>query len=144
MRDDTAGSTRIRVGQAAEMLGVTVETVRRWEVEGRLRLERSSGGQRLVPIEEVTRLLAERRRAGVERPIVAGSARNRFPGIVTRIQRDSVAAVVEIVAGPHRVVSLMTAEAIDELGLEVGDEAIGVVKATNVIVEVPSSRDSRG
>ena len=63
---------------------------------------------------------------------------------MTRIQRDSVAAVVEIVAGPHRVVSLMTAEAIDELGLEVGDEAIGVVKATNVIVEVPSSRDSRG
>jgi molybdopterin-binding protein len=137
-------STRIRVGQAAEMLGVTVETVRRWEIEGRLRLERSSGGQRLVPIEEVTRLLAERRRAGVERPIVAGSARNRFPGIVTRIQRDTVAAVVEILAGPHRIVSLMTAEAIDELGLEVGDEAIGVVKATNVIVEVPSSRETRG
>lgn len=142
--EGTAGSTRIRVGQAAEMLGVTVETVRRWEVEGRLRLERSSGGQRLVPIDEVTRLLAERRRTGVERPIVAGSARNRFPGIVTRIQRDTVAAVVEIVAGPHRIVSLMTAEAIDELGLKVGDEAIGVVKATNVIIEVPSSRESRG
>jgi len=142
--DEVTPSTRIRVGQAAEMLGVTVETVRRWEVEGRLRLERSSGGQRLVPLDEVTRLLADRRRAGVERPIVAGSARNRFPGIVTRIQRDSVAAVVEIVAGPHRVVSLMTAEAIDELGLAVGDEAIGVVKATNVIVEVPSSRESRG
>ncbi len=144
INDHDPGSTRIRVGQAAEMLGVTVETVRRWEVEGRLRLGRSSGGQRLVPIEEVTRLLAERRRSGVERPIIAGSARNRFPGIVTRIQRDAVAAVVEIVAGPHRVVSLMTAEAIDELGLEVGDEAIGVVKATSVIVEVPSSRDSRG
>jgi len=144
INEGPAASTRIRVGQAAEMLGVTVETVRRWEVEGRLRLERSSGGQRLVPIEEVTRLLAERRRVGVERPIVAGSARNRFPGIVTRIQRDSVAAVVEIVAGPHRVVSLMTAEAIDELGLAVGDEAIAVVKATNVIVEVPSSRETRG
>ena len=135
---------RIRVGQAAEMLGVTVETVRRWEVEGRLRLERSPGGQRVVPIAEVTRLLAERRRAGSERPIVAGSARNRFPGIVTRIERDAVAAVVEIVAGPHRVVSLMTAEAVDEMGLQVGDEAIGVVKATNVIVEVPSSREPRG
>lgn len=142
--DDRAVPTRIRVGQAADMLGVTVETVRRWEVDGRLRLDRSSGGQRLVPIDEVTRLLAERRRSGVERPIVAGSARNRFPGIVTRIQRDGVAAVVEIVAGPHRVVSLMTAEAIDELGLAVGDEAIGVVKATSVIVEVPSSRESRG
>ena len=138
------GSGRIRVGQAAEMLGVTVETVRRWEAEGRLRLDRSSGGQRLVPIGEVTRLLAERRRAGMERPIVAGSARNRFPGIVTRIQRDAVVAVVEIVAGPHRIVSLMTAEAVDEMGLQVGDEAIGVVKATNVIVEVPSSRESKG
>jgi molybdopterin-binding protein len=126
------------------MLGVTVETVRRWEAEGRLRLERSEGRQRLVPIAEVTRLLAERRRTGAERPIVGGSARNRFPGIVTRIERDGVAAVVEIVAGPHRVVSLMTAEAVDELGLAVGDEAIGVVKATNVIVEVPSSRESRG
>jgi molybdopterin-binding protein len=142
--DEAPGGGRLRVGQAAEMLGVTVETVRRWEMEGRLRLERSEGGQRLVPIAEVTRLLAERRRAGAERPIVAGSARNRFPGIVTRIERDAVVAVVEIVAGPHRVVSLMTTEAVDELGLAVGDEAIGVVKATNVIVEIPSSRDSRG
>jgi molybdopterin-binding protein len=126
------------------MLGVAVETVRRWETEGRLRLERSEGGQRVVPVAEVTRLLAERRRAGSERPIVAGSARNRFPGVVTRIERDGVAAVVEIVAGPHRVVSLMTAEAVDELALAVGDEAIGVVKATSVIVEIPSSRDTRG
>jgi molybdopterin-binding protein len=134
----------LRAGQAAEMLGVTVDTIRRWEVEGRLRLERSSGGQRLVPLGEVTRLLAERRRAGAERPIVAGSARNRFAGVVTRIEKDGVAAVVEIVAGPHRVVSLMTAEAVDELGLAVGDEAIGVVKATNVIVEIPSAREPRG
>jgi molybdopterin-binding protein len=144
MAKPAGNSGRIRVGQAAEMLGVTVETVRRWEVEGRLRLERSPGGQRVVPIAEVTRLLAERRRTGRERPIVAGSARNRFPGIVTRIERDAIAAVVEILAGPHRVVSLMTAEAVDEMGLRVGDEAIGVVKATNVIVEVPSSRESRG
>lgn len=141
--DRTTAGGRIRVGQAAEMLGVTVETVRRWETEGRLRLERSSGGQRLVPIAEVTRLLAERRRAGTERPIVAGSARNRFPGIVTRIERDAVVAVVEILAGPHRVVSLMTTEAVDELGLAVGDEAIGVVKSTNVIVEIPSSREAK-
>jgi molybdopterin-binding protein len=138
------GRGRLRVGQAAEMLGVTVDTIRRWEVEGRLRVERSAGGQRLVPIAEVTRLLAERRRSASERPIVAGSARNRFPGIVTRIERDRVAAVVEIHAGPHRIVSMMTAEAVDELRLAVGDEAIGVVKATNVIVEIPSSRDPRG
>ena len=133
----------LRVGQAAEMLGVTVDTIRRWEIEGRLRVERSTGGQRLVPMAEVTRLLAERRRAGTERPIVAGSARNRFPGVITRIEKDGVAAVVEIVAGPHRVVSLMTAEAVDELGIAVGDEAVGVVKATNVIVEIPSTRTGR-
>jgi molybdopterin-binding protein len=146
MDSETSNSTRdgtVRVGQAAEMLGVTVETVRRWETEGRLRLERSSGGQRLVPIAEVTRLLAERRRSGSDRPIAGGSARNRFPGIVTRIQRDSLVALVEILAGPHRVVSLMTTEAVDELGLAVGHEAIGVVKSTSVIVEIPSSRDSR-
>jgi molybdopterin-binding protein len=140
----------IRVGQAAEMVGVTVETMRRWESEGRLRTVRSSGGQRQVPLSEVTRLLAERRRSGVdrrkaggERPIVGGSARNRFPGIVTRIELDRVAAVVEILAGPHRVVSLMTAEAVEEMGLKVGDDAVGVVKATNVIVEIPSPKETR-
>jgi molybdopterin-binding protein len=144
MSDDTdAPPMRIRVGQAAEMLGVSVETLRRWEAEGRVRMERSEGGQRVVEIGEVTRLLAERRRATSDRPIVAQSARNRFPGIVTRIERDRVAAVVEVMAGPHRLVSLMTAEAIDDLGLEVGAEAVCVVKATNVIVEVPSPRESR-
>jgi molybdopterin-binding protein len=131
----------LRVGQAAEMLQVSVETMRRWEVEGRLRMERSGGGQRLVPIAEVTRLLAEKRAQGIDRPIVAGSARNRFPGIVTRIEKDKVAAVVEVIAGPHRMVSLMTAEAVDEMGLQVGDEAVCVVKATNVIVEVAARRD---
>lgn len=131
------------MGQAAEMLGVTVETLRRWETEKRLAMTRSAGGQRIVPIHEVTRLLAERRRVGTDRPTVARSARNRFEGIVTRIEKDRVAAVVEVLAGPHRVVSLMTAEAVTELGLRVGDEAICIVKATNVIVEVPSSRETR-
>jgi molybdopterin-binding protein len=140
--DQPAG--RLRVGQAAEMLQVSVETLRRWETEGRLRMERSHGGQRLVDIDEVTRLLEERRKASTDRPIVAQSARNRFPGVVTRIESDRVAAVVEVMAGPHRLVSLMTAEAVEELGLKVGDEAICVVKATNVIVEVPSSKESRG
>jgi molybdopterin-binding protein len=125
------------------MLGVSVETLRRWETEGRLRMERSMGGQRLVDIEEVSRLLDERRKASSDRPIVAQSARNRFPGIVTRIEKDRVAAVVEVIAGPHRMVSLMTAEAVEEMGLKVGDEAVCVVKATNVIVEVPSAKESR-
>ena len=118
-------------------LGVSVETLRRWESDGRLHLTRSDGGQRLVPLDEVSRLLTERRSAGTDRPIVAQSARNRFVGIVTRIEKDRVAAVVEVLAGPHRLVSLMTAEAVDELRLRVGDEAVCVVKATNVVVEVP-------
>ncbi len=125
------------------MLGVSVETLRRWEHDGLLRMERSAGGQRLVTIEDVSRLLDERRRTATERPIVAQSARNRFPGIITRVERDGVAAVVEVIAGPHRLVSLMTAEAVEELDLKVGDEAVCVVKATNVIVEIPSSRESR-
>src|SRR5215212_9788924 len=114
----------LRVGQAAEMLQVSVETLRRWETDGRLGMTRSGGGQRLVPISEVTRLLAEKRATGVDRPIVSGSARNRFPGIVTRIEKDRIAAV-------------------DEMGLQVGDEAVCVVKATNVIVEVPTRREPR-
>ncbi len=155
----------LRIGQAAELLGVGVETLRRWEQDSALRTVRSTGGQRLVPLEEVSRLLEERRRsvgeeratrrsAGEgratgeqrttgprpptrERRIVAQSARNRFAGVVTRVERDGVAAVVEVMAGPHRLVSLMTAEAVEEMGLRVGDEAICVVKATNVIVEIP-------
>ena len=133
----------IRIGQAAELLGVGVETLRRWELEGRLATTRTDGGQRRVAIAEVTRLLAERRRSTQDRPIVAQSARNRFAGIVTRIERDRVAAVVEVIAGPHRLVSLMTAEAVEELDLKAGDEVVCVVKATNVIVEVHSSRESR-
>ncbi len=125
------------------MLGVSTETLRRWESEGRLNMARSAGGQRLVEVAELARLLDERRRAGRDRPIVAQSARNRFSGIVTRVERDGVAGVVEVVAGPHRLVSLMTAEAIEELDLKVGDEAICVVKATNVVVEVPAARESR-
>lgn len=125
------------------MLGVTVDTLRRWETEGRLRMERSGGGQRLVGIDEVSRLLDGRRKASTDRPIVAQSARNRFLGIVTRIESDRVAAVVEVIAGPHRLVSLMTAEAVVDLGLKVGDEAVCVVKATNVIVEIPSPKEPR-
>jgi molybdopterin-binding protein len=142
--DDPDLPSRLRVGQAAEMLGVSVETLRRWETEGRLPMERSAGGQRLVAIAEVTRLVRERRHSSADRPIVAQSARNRFPGIITRVERDAVAAVVEVMAGPHRLVSLMTAEAVDELDLKVGDEAVCVVKATNVIVEIPSARETRG
>ena len=94
-------TSTIRVGQAAEMLGVTVETLRRWETEGRLRMSRSEGGQRLVEVREVRRLLDERRKETRERPIVAQSARNRFTGIVTRIERDGVAGL-ERLRGAYR------------------------------------------
>ncbi|HEY7024239.1 MAG TPA: TOBE domain-containing protein [Candidatus Limnocylindrales bacterium] len=133
----------MRIGEAAEWLGVSVETIRRWGREGRITVSRTAGGQRMVARDEVGRLMVERRRPGSERPIVARSARNQFAGVVTRIEKDRVAAVVEIQAGPHRLVSLMTAEAVDELRLKVGDDAVAVVKATNVIVEIPSRRDKR-
>jgi molybdopterin-binding protein len=133
-----ASDGTLRIGQAAELLGVGIDTLRRWEADGRLVTVRSRGGQRMIPIAEVSRLLAERRRAEPERPIVAQSARNRFSGVVSRVDRDAVTAVVEVMSGPHRLVSLMTAEAVDELGLEVGSEAVCVVKATQVIVEIPA------
>jgi molybdopterin-binding protein len=136
-------ASAIRVGQAAEMLQVSIETLRRWEAEGRLKTSRTAGGQRMVPIAEVTRLLAARRSQLIDRATVAASARNRFPGIVTRIEKDKVAAVVEVIAGPHRMVSLMTAEAVDELQLKVGDEAVCVVKATNVVVEKSFRKEPR-
>ncbi|MEO8207790.1 MAG: TOBE domain-containing protein [Chloroflexota bacterium] len=123
------------MGQAAEMLGIGVETLRRWELEGRILLERSTGGQRLVPIAEVVRLLEAKRRAKPDARASAQSARNRLAGVVTRIETDRIAAVVEVLVGPHRIVSLMTAEAATEMGLAVGDPAVCVIKATNVIVE---------
>lgn len=135
----TSDEQRLRLGEAAKQLGVSPDTLRRWAQAGRLEVRLTPGGQRTVSQADVSRLAAERRRAGSERPIVAQSARNRFGGAVTRVERDGVAAVVEVQAGPHRLLSLMTREASDELGLEPGDEVVCVVKATNVIVEVPSS-----
>lgn len=122
-----------RIGEAAEILGVRVETLRRWEREGKLRTTRTSGGQRLVPAAEVARLLAERRG---RQKITSGSARNRLPGIVTEIKRDEVAATVEILAGPFRLLALVTREAVDEMGLAPGMHAVATVKATNVMIEV--------
>jgi molybdopterin-binding protein len=124
-----------RIGEAAEVLGVSIDTLRRWESSGRLRVSRSKGGQRLVAMSEVRRLQAERRHRR-ERPIVAQSARNRFPGVVTKVERDRVAAVVEVQAGQFRLVSLMTAEAAEELAFRPGMPVVCVVKATNVVVEI--------
>lgn len=124
-----------RIGDAANVLGVRVETLRRWERDGRLTTTRTAGGQRRVAAAEVARLLAERR-AGASVP-AHSSRRNAFPGIVTKVTRDKVSALVEIQAGPHRIVSLITREAADELGLKPGTAATATVKATSVMVEVP-------
>jgi molybdopterin-binding protein len=124
-----------RIGEAAGVVGVRVETLRRWERDGRLRTTRTPGGQRRVPASEVARLLAERR----ERDAAAGSGqslRNRFPGVIVAVERDRVAATVEVLAGPHRILSLLTREAVDELGLRPGIPATAAVKATNVSIEV--------
>ena len=122
-----------RIGEAAEMLGVRVETLRRWERAGELETTRTSGGQRLVPGAEIARLLAERRRRNA---VTAGSVRNRFPGVVTEIRRDKLAATVELLAGPHRILAFVTREAVDEMGLKPGMHAVATVKATNVMLEV--------
>ena len=131
-------SVQLRLGEAAKQLGVSPDTLRRWARDGRIAVEMTPGGQRTVSQSEVTRLAAARRRSGSDRPIIAQSARNRFAGAVVRVQRDGVAAVVEVQAGPHRLVSLMTREAADELDLQPGADVVCVVKSTDVIVEVPS------
>jgi molybdopterin-binding protein len=125
-----------RPGQAAELLGVSVDTVRRWGDEGRLKTVRTAGGQREVDGKDLARFLTENAK-GYELEGVVQSARNRFVGVVTRIQMDKLTAIVEVQSGPHRVVSLITREGAEELGVEVGDLAVAVVKATNVIIEVP-------
>jgi molybdopterin-binding protein len=134
-----AAVTTYRVGQAADLLGVSTDTVRRWADSGRLRMRRRSGGQRLIDGADLARFLTQTSRPTEAEFSVTESARNRFPGIVTKVEKEGLVAVVHIQAGSHRVVSLMTREGAEELGLEPGDLAVGVVKATNVVVEAPRS-----
>ncbi|MCW2819763.1 MAG: binding domain protein excisionase family [Marmoricola sp.] len=132
-------TSTFRVKQAAELLGVSDDTVRRWIDSGRLGA-RSDGTRQVVDGAELAVLAQELASAGEHPdpgPVVSASARNRFVGLVTRVVRDTVMAQVEIQAGPHRVVSLMSREAADELRLEPGVLAIAAVKSTNVVVELP-------
>ena len=129
-----------RVREAADLLGVSDDTVRRWADAGRLPTT-TSGGRRAIDGAALARFaeeLARSERAPASwQPVVGESARNRMRGLVTRVVRDTVMAQVEIQAGPFRIVSLMSREAADELGLEPGILAVAAVKATNVVVEVP-------
>ncbi len=130
-------ATTYRPGQVAELLGVSVDTVRRWCDEGKLPMTRTDGGQRVIAGPDLAAYLTEHVRTYDDDSPLLRSARNRLPGIVISVQRDTLTAVVEIQAGPHRMVSLMTREGADELGLEPGDVALAIVKATNVIIEAP-------
>jgi molybdopterin-binding protein len=118
----------VRIGAAAQALGVSVDTLRRWEREGRVVFERR-GNSRFLRAKELAALM--RARGASDR----SSARNRLHGVVLEVKRDGVMAQVDMACGPYRVVSLMSAEAADELGLKPGDPATAVVKATTVMVE---------
>ena len=126
----------MRIGQAAELLRVSPDTVRRLVDSGQIKTVRSAGGQRQIDGAGLARYMAALPRA--ELPAVAiESARNRFTGIVTRVIKDGVAAQVEMQAGPFRIVSLITRESADELGLKPGVMAVASVKATSVVIELP-------
>jgi molybdopterin-binding protein len=126
----------LRIGQAAELLRVSTDTVRRLIDSGQIKTARSSGGQRQIDGVALARYMA-----ALPRPdppsVVSESARNRFSGIVTRVVKDGVMAQVEMQAGPYRIVSLITRESADELGLEPGVMAVASVKSTNVVIELP-------
>jgi len=129
-----------KLREAAQFLGVSDDTIRRWVDAGRIATLRDSSGRSVVDGAELAQL-AEELAAAAPRPdtapVMLESARNRFTGLVTRVVRDAVMAQVEIQAGPHRLVSLISREAADELALEPGVTAIAAVKSTNVVVEIP-------
>lgn len=126
-----------RIREAAQFLGVSDDTVRRWAEAGRLETETDAAGRRVVDGAVLARFAAARAERTEADPSARQSARNRFTGLVTRVVRDTVMAQVEIQAGPFRIVSLVSREAADELELEPGVTAVATVKATNVGVERP-------
>lgn len=119
----------LRIGEVAKAVGVSIDTLRRWEANGRVTFVRR-GNQRLLPATDLHDLIASH--ASGSKSI---SARNHFSGVVVGVERDGVMAKVELACGPFRVVSLMSREAADELGLEAGVDATAIIKSTNVIIE---------
>jgi molybdopterin-binding protein len=134
--------TQFRISEAASLLQISDDTVRRWADSGKVATSSDEAGRTVIEGAELARIMAER--AAEEQtlvsPVVSASARNRLTGIVTRVVRDTVMAQVEIQVGPHRMVSLMSREAADELGLEPGVLAVATVKSTNVGIEIPEHR----
>lgn len=128
---------QFRVSEAAALLGVSDDTVRRWAESGRLTLVKGENGPSLVDGAELAALAQANAQDAAEAGGSRSSARNRLRGIVTKVTKDTVMAQVEMQAGPFRVVSLMSSEAVDDLGLEVGSLAIATVKATTVIIDLP-------
>ncbi|MBG6190632.1 molybdopterin-binding protein [Arthrobacter sp. CAN_A212] len=132
--------SQIRVKDAAHYLGVSADTVRRWAEDGTLTSTKSSTGVTMLDGLELAHLARERAVLPEDPSGMESSARNRFVGLVTRVVTDRVMAQVELQCGPHRVVSLMSAEAVKELALEPGSVAVAVVKSTTVIVETPGRK----
>jgi molybdopterin-binding protein len=127
-----AGQTGLLLGDASRAIGVSPDTLRRWERAGKLRTNRDSANRRRVPLREVERLSKHPARAQAGDAL---SARNRFPGVVQSVEVDGVMALVEIEAGPHRVIAAITRDAVEELGLAPGVPASATVKATSVMIE---------
>jgi molybdopterin-binding protein len=127
------------MSEAAALLGVSPDTLRRWVDAGRLPAERDSSGHRRVRGSDLAALSKTIAPEAAPPPPTAQSTRNRFPGIVTRVVRGDVMSQVELQCGPHRVVSLLSTEAVDELGLVEGARAVAAVKATNVAVELAAT-----
>ncbi|HEV3188087.1 MAG TPA: helix-turn-helix domain-containing protein [Acidimicrobiales bacterium] len=128
---------KYRASQAAELLGVSADTIRRWADAGRIKSTLDSDGKRYFEGVDLAKAAIETANPQAPKSPRAQSTRNRFVGIVTKVVKDKVVAQVEIQAGPHRFVSLITREAVDELGLVPGVVVDAVVKATNVSVEIP-------
>lgn len=130
----------IRVREAAELLGVSDDTVRRWIDDGLLPVSNDQSGRKTIDGAALAAFARENAAAAPQDPLsIASSARNRFAGLVTHVITDTVMAQVEMQCGPFTVVSLMSAEAVRELNLEPGSIAVAVVKATMVIVETPGA-----
>jgi len=129
----------LRISEAAALMGVSDDTVRRWIENGRLASKVGDNGRKVIEGTELAAFVQQLSDAAEPGSTVAASARNRMRGIVTRVLKDGVMAQVEMQAGPFRVVSLMSREAADELGLEVGSVAVASIKSTHVVVEIPEA-----